>query len=182
MGTITPIRLKTGEMALRLGPITTGTSDAVGNFLELTVDSSGNRKATFTDNTICIKSTNIDRNGSTPSSVINGSCGLYLRDKDNENIGAIIPRHLTSGDMVLRIGPIISNSGSNYLDLAVDSNGNRTATLTNSTFYLNSTNITRGTAPSATVSGSGIMYFSDSGGNSIGMIKVFQDTSKNITL
>ena len=182
MGMLAPIRLKTGEMALRLGPITTGANDAVGNLLELAVDTSGNRKTTFTDNTICFKSTNLDRNGAAPSSTTYGTCGLYLRDKDNENIGAIMSRHLASGEMVLRLGPIISNSAANYLDLAVDSDGNRTATLTNSTFYLNSTNITRGTAPSATVTGNGVMYFSDSGGNSIGMIKVFQDTSKNITL
>lgn len=101
-----------------------------------TVDWNGNINAgSYT----YFKSTNIDRDGSNPSSLTHGNAQLIFRDKDNENIGAIWPLRATNGATYFRLEARTENTSgsqvSNYLDIRVDRSGNASYAMSNPTAF-----------------------------------------------
>ena len=76
------------------------------------------------------KSTNLDRDGSNPSSLTHGNAQLILRDKDNETIGAIWPLRANDGATYLRFEARAENTSgtqvANYFDIRVNRSGTQT--------------------------------------------------------
>jgi uncharacterized repeat protein (TIGR02543 family) len=197
VGEIWPLKWNNGDLGMRLEA--KDPTQNVNNYLDVRVTDDGqktysvgspanfrsaidavNKAGDTMTGSLSIQSSNIDRNGENPSSVINGNHYLYLTDKDGELVGLIRARRGTDGMQQV------------YFQVT---NENTAGTATNGYFYLGrsvagttflqlqgylrltSSNINRdGDDPDSQAAGNTRIVFSDADNETIGFIYPVRET------